>query len=439
MKRLLKTTSLFSLIAISGSAFAQSPMDPANFTPRLKIVGRYSLWDNYRANQNDLIASTARMGVLYRYKNVFSTLEFQAGSASDAYTSTSVASSSSTTNTSTSNGNQELFVVRRAFVGLDLYVSDPATVSFILGRDRFASSFIYAPDALNNVLSTNHDNVSSVSNSDGVGLRYKGKFDFGTIAFGLGSYNNIAMATQSTGSGWFANSTLAAGDNTFNTTPKSGSRAIQSYLTGDFPVGDGVVEAKLGFATQNSVITSTKTANSVTTYTSKDVVEVEGSLGYSYKDGAFRPGIWYQSLVLGRSYTSPIPSPVNNNLAYTGSPTDDGQTIKTMGVGFLGTSKLWGMTDLLSTGDALTYAFGYQNATGQLVAGGGGTTGVTSFSNQTLTDDIYNVGIGYMQEKLTLEFNYAMISANRQMYTGSDGIQNQSQASIFYLAGTLVL
>jgi hypothetical protein len=437
MKRLLKTTSLFSLIAISGSAFAQSATDAANFSPRLKLQSRFSFSDSYRKNQMDLITNTARFGLNYRYKNVTGTLEVQAGSASDTYTSASTSSSSTTTNTSTSNGNQSLFNVRRANIGLDLYASDPATVSLNMGRDRIVASLVYAPDALAQNLATNMDNVSSLTSSDGLGLKYSGKFEFGKIGFGVGSYNNIAVATQSTGSSWFGNSSIAAGDNSFNVSPKTQSRAIQTYLSGDINAGDGVVEARVGYGAQSNTVTKVTNANSITTYTARDVSNLEVSAGYNYMNSAIKGGVWYQSVVLGK--TSTATSSSKNDLTYTASATDDSQTINTVGVGVTGNSKLWGMVDLLSTGDALTYALGYQNATGQLVSGGGGSTGVASFANSTLTTDIYNVGIGYMQEKFSLEFNYAMSNASKEIYLNSDAVQSQTSANLFYLVGTISL
>lgn len=437
MKRLLKTTSLFALIAITGSAFAQqSPTDPANFTPRLKLQSRYSLWDTYRKNEMDLLTATARFGMNYRYKNVFGTIEAQAGSPSDTYTSTTTASSTTATNSSTTNGSQSLFNVRRAVIGLDLYTSDPATVTFSLGRDRIVSSLVYAPDALTQNLATNLDNVSSLTSSDGITLKYAGKLEFGKVAAGVGSYNNLAVATQSTGASWFGNSSVVSSDNSFNGAPKTQSRAIQAYVSADVNAGDGVVEARVGYGTQANAVTRVETVNSVTTYTSRDVRNIEASAGYNYM-GSVKAGVWYQTVTLGKTQTAT--SAAKNDLSYTASATDDSQTINTVGVGFTGNSKLWGMSGLIADGDVLTYALGYQNATGQLVSGGGGTTGVTAFTNATLTTDIYNVGVGYQQGNFSLEFNYAGINASQQIYPDNDAVLSQSAASIFYLVGTVSL
>ncbi len=445
MKRLLKTTSLFSLIAISGSAFAQSATDTANFSPRLKIASRYSLWDSYRKNQMDVFGSTARFGLNYRYKNIFATLEVQAGNPSEAYTNTS------SQGYATTNGRESLFNVRRANVGLDVYKSDPASVSFVFGRDRIVSSIVYGPDAMVENIATNLDNISSLTSSDGIGLKYAGKFDFGMINFGIGSYNNLAAATQSTGSGWFGNSSLVVGDNSFNSSPKTQSRAIQANLNADITAGDGVVEARVGYGSQTNAVnkittttTSTTDSSGVTTtvYTNTykvfDVTNTEASLGYNYMNSALRGGVWYQSVTTSKSQTGVLGA-TNNIDNYTASTTDDSQTINTVGVGVTGNSKLWGMSDLLTTGDVLTYSLAYQNANGQLVSGGGGTTGVTKFTNSTLTTDFYNVGVGYQLEKFALEFNYAMINASKEIYTDNNGKANATQASIFYLMAKLSL
>jgi hypothetical protein len=155
-------------------------------------------------------------------------------------------------------------------------------------------------------------------------------------------------------------------------------------------------------------------------------------------NSALRGGVWYQSVTTSKSQTGVLGA-TNNIDNYTASTTDDSQTINTVGVGVTGNSKLWGMSDLLTTGDVLTYSLAYQNANGQLVSGGGGTTGVTKFTNSTLTTDFYNVGVGYQLEKFALEFNYAMINASKEIYTDNDGKANATQASIFYLMAKLSL
>ena len=173
---------------------------------------------------------------------------------------------------------------------------------------------------------------------------------------------------------------------------------------------------RFGYGAQSNTVTKVTNANSITTYTARDVSNLEVSAGYNYMNSAIKGGVWYQSVVLGK--TSTATSSSKNDLTYTASATDDSQTINTVGVGVTGNSKLWGMVDLLFTGDALTYALGYQNATGQLVTNTS-TASITPFTNATLTTDIYNVGIGYMQEKFSLEFNYAMSNASKEIYLNS--------------------
>lgn len=429
MKRLLKTTSLLALVVAPFCAHAQqSPTDFANFSPRLKLQARYSFWDTYRNNEMDLITATARFGINYRYKNVFGVLEAQAGSASDTYTQ------ASTTTPSTTNGSQNLFIVRRAYVGLDLVTMDPATVSLIAGRYRFVSSLVYAPDAITQNLATNMDNVSSATNSDGLIVKYAGKLDFGKIGVEAGYVNNIAVAKQSTGSSWFGNSSIVTGDNSLASAPKTQSRGVVALASADINAGDGIVEARVGYASQTNAVTRV----SSNTYTAQDVSNIEASAGYNYLQGQLKGGLWFQTVTLGKSQSGTI-NGVNNISNYTASATDDSQTITTIGVGVTGNSKLFGMTNLLADGDALTYAFGFQNANGQLVSGGGGTTGVTAFANQTLQTNIVNVGAGYLQGPFTLELNYAMTSANYEIYTNNDGIAKEKTASILYLVGTISL
>ena len=436
MKYLLRTTLFFVFTIIPAVAFAeQSPTDPANFTSLLKILSRYSLWDTYRKNEMDLLSANARISMYYRYKNVFGTFGFLAESPTDPFISSTTSSSATSTNSSTTNGSQNLFQVRRANIGFDLYTSDPATISFTMGRDRIVSSFVYAPDAIFQVLATNSDNVSPATGFDGVSLKYAGTFEFGKVATGVGFYNNLAVMIQSTGATWFGNTSVIAGDNSFNAAPKTQSRAVQSFISADINAGAGIIEFKSGYGAQINAVTKVTTVNSVTTYTARDVNSLESSVSYNYMNGIVKGGVWGQSVTLGKSQTAPFA--VTNNLSYSTSATDDSQIINTVGVGVIGNSKLWGMTNLLYDGDMLRYGLAYQNATGQLVSGGGGTTGLTVFTNATLTTDIYNVGVGYQQGNFFLELNYATLNANQQVYLGNDGNINQSSVSTFYLVGNL--
>lgn len=430
MKRLLKTASFLSLVAIPFGAHAEGPADIANFSPRIKLQSRYSLMDSYRKNQMDLITATARFGMNYRYKNTFGVIEMQAGSPSDGFQNTSGSSTPPT-----DNGQQSLFVVRRANVGLDIYKSDPATISFLVGRDHQTASIVYAPDALYQVFATNLDNVGATQGQDGVNLKYAGKFEFGKLGAILSYANNLAVSKQSTNSTWFGASSIAVGDNSFGAAPKSQSRAAQVIVSGDISAGDGVIEARALYGSQPNVVTNVASS---TSYNSRDVTNTEASIGYNYKDASLRGGLWFQSVTLGQTQNS-SGTFTTNDIKYVNGAVNDSATINTIGVGVTGNSKLWGMSGLLADGDALTYAFGYQNANGQLVNGGGGTTGVPAFANATLTTDIYNVGIGYQQGNFTLELNYAAANANCEIYPGDNGVVNKKDANILYLVGTLLV
>ncbi|APJ03209.1 hypothetical protein [Silvanigrella aquatica] len=416
MKRLLKTASVLSLIALPFGAHAQAPTDVSNFSPRLKLQSRYSLTDSYRANELDLITATARFGMNYRYKNVFGTLEVQAGSASEPDTS-------STPATTSSNGPQNLMQVRKASIGLDIIKSDPATVSLIMGRDRLVGSVYYAPDALTQILATNLDNVSSSTSSDGLGLKYAGKLDFGKLGAQVGMYNNLAVATQTTGAGWFGNSSIVAGDNSFAAAPKTQSRAIQAVASADIKVDEGNVEVRVAYGSQPNAV---KSVTSAKLYTVTDVTNTEASLGYNYQEGAIRAGLWYQGVTTSKDSTGTLGN--SSTVSYTASTTDNSQTITTIGVGLTGNTKLFSMTGFLADGDVLTYALGYQNATGQYIS-----------STRTLTTDMYNFGFGYMQGNFSIELNYAATSANYSAYTNNDGVSNQDTASLVYLVGTLAV
>lgn len=424
MKHLLKSATVLSIIAISCKGYADGPSDVTNFTPRIKLQSRYSLSDSYRKNQADLISATARMGMNYRYKNVTGVIEFQAGSPSDGFTNSNLTSGATTANAPTDNGQQSLFVVRRANLGLEVVKSDPATVAVVIGRDHLSGSTTYAPDAINQVLSTNLENVSAATGEDGLSVKYAGKFEFGKVSAVLGYYNNLAVSTNGEGATWFSATPVVVSDNSFNSAPKSQSRAMMGIVTGDISMGDGVIEAKALYGSQPNAVTKVTNSKS---YTARDVSNTELSVGYNYNQDAIKGGIWYQSVTQGATQAS-SGTFSTNDITYINANSNDSATINTFGLGVVGSSKLLGMTGFLADGDALTYAAAYQNATGQRVSGD---------NNAELTTDFYNVGLGYQQGKFTLELNYAFANANYAIYTDSSGTKNQKSANILYLVGTL--
>jgi hypothetical protein len=271
------------------------------------------------------------------------------------------------------------------------------------------------------------------SGEDGIALKYVGKTEFAKFSAVLGSYNNLAVSIQNTGALWFGTSPVVVGDNSFSTAPKSQSRVTQAIVMSDIPIGDGVIEGKILYGMQVAAVTKTITA---TNYNARDVSNTEFSLGYNYNNANLMGGIWYQSVMLGATQIS-TSGGVTNNFTYVNANLNDSQTINTIGLGMTGTSKLWGLSGLLEEGDSLSYGIAYQNSSGQLVKGGGGTTGVVAFSNQPLNDNIFNIALGYRQGKFDLELDYAYADANYAVYDGSDGIENKTSANILYLVATL--
>ncbi|KAB8031924.1 hypothetical protein [Fluviispira multicolorata] len=432
MKSFLKTISLVSLLSVPVLAFGQSPTDMSNFSFRLKLQTRYDFYDTFRKNQMDIFTTTARTGLNYKYKNVYGVIEFQGGSATDA--------SSATASASTSNGQQELFIVRRANVGLELVKSDPATLAFIIGRDHNVSSIVYAPDGFSNLVATNIDNISAANSQDGIALKYKGNFDFGGVDAQVGYYNNFPVAVLAGGSTGttsqtspFGTNSKGVGDATYNSQSKSGSRAIAAQVGANVKAADGVVEVRALYSSQpNAVLTS-----GASTYTSTDTSNIEASVGYNFKSNELKGGVWFQQVSIGKTQSS-TGSIVTNDITYANGATDDSYTATTIGLGVTGNSNLFGLNSLLVSGDYLTYGLGYLMVSGQNFSNGGGS-GVTAFSNQSVDVNMINIAAGYTQGVYSLELDYIMSNADKEIYAGTDGALNQKTASLFYLVGTIAL
>ncbi len=438
MKSFLKTISCVSLLSLPTLAFGQSPTDMSNFSFRLKLQTRFDLTDSYRTNQGDLFTTTARTGLNYNYKNVFGIIEFQGGSAADPYTA------SSTTTASSTNGQQEMFVVRRAYVGMDVVNSDMAKISFLIGRDHNTASIVYGPDAFTSLIATNVDNMSGANSQDGIALRYAGKFGFGDVKAQVGYYNNFPITILNGGtatgsaisqSSPFGTSSKGVGDATFNSQSKTGSRAYAGQIGANVNMADGVVEARAFYSMQPEAVTK---VNSSTSYDASTISNVEASLGYNYKSGMLKGGLWVQSYSYGKTQNT-AGSVSSNSITYVENGTDDSFTANVIGLGVTGTSDLFGINSLLASGDKLTYGLAVQSVQGQNFSNNGLPNGVTKFTNQTPSLTFYNIAAGYAQGNYSLELNFVGVSAEQSIYAGNDGQVNQNSAYMAYIVGTIAL
>ncbi|WP_186645863.1 hypothetical protein [Fluviispira vulneris] len=435
MKSFLRTISFVSLLSVPTLAFGQSPTDMSNFSFRLKLQTRFDLTDSYRTNQGDIFGTTARTGLNYNYKNVFGIIEFQGGSATDATTSSS---------SSTTNGQQELFVVRRAHVGLDIFNTEMGKISFVIGRDHNTASIVYAPDAFANLIATNIDNMSASNSQDGIALRYAGKFGFGDVKAQIGYYNNFPVTILSGGgtgatsqTNPFGTSSKGVGDATYNSQSKSGSRAFAGQIGVNANAGDGVVEARAFYSMQANAVT--KTSATVSSNEAADLSNVEASLGYNYKGGMLKGGLWAQSFSVGRTQTA-NGTITSNSITYVDGATDDSFTATVVGLGVTGTSDLFGLNNLITSGDKLTYGLGYQMVQGHnFTNSGASSVGVTAFTNQVSALNFYNIAAGYAQGAYSLELNYVGVNSDRPIYADKDGSLNKDSAYLIYLVATIVL
>ncbi|BBH52479.1 hypothetical protein [Fluviispira sanaruensis] len=440
MKKVIKVFFILFLLIIPNVTQAETnPLDPNNFTIHLRLHGRYDLFDTYRLNQFDLFTSTAQMDFSYRYKNIFGEIEFLNGSPSSPLTATSTSP--------TDNGSQNLFIIRRANLGVDFINTDQTKLTLFLGRDHNASSIIYAADAFYLLIATNIDGAPPLYSQDGVALKYAGSFDFGKINAAIGWYNNFPVSVVAGGTTTgtasqtspFNISVIGMADNTFNSQAKTQAKAIAAQFgTYIKAYEDGVIELRSLFSMQGNAVTK---VTSGSTYSARDTSNIEASLGYNYNNGEFKGGMWLQSVTLGATQK-------NNNTITSNSVTyqndtslinDDSFTVNTIGLGLSGNSKLFGFNSLLAEGDAISYAAGYQSVLGQKFSGGGGITNLTSFSNKTVDISYLNFAVGYLQGGYQLELNYIYAYAEKAIFPDANSIPQTKIASMLYLSGTMTL
>ena len=427
---------------------ADSPIDFSHFTFRLNLTGRYSFADSTRKEANDLWGQTGRFGLNYAYKNVTGTFEAQAGDTANAPTATVTPPS----NQADTKGGENYFAIRRANLGLMLYNTDPLTLTFFIGRDRLSGSAVYAPDATKNNTSTNIANQSSYANEDGISVQYKGKYNFGTTTASVGYYKNIGVTVKASGANPITQLSVSQADSKFGAQTLTDSRAYAIALASDINSGsDAKIEARAFYANQAyAPISEVPVASpGPTPFQARDLQDIEASLGYNYKAGLVKGGVWYQNAILGRTQVSTAYT--TNDINYVNGAADDSQNIRTLGAGFNVNSKVFGVTGLLFDGDNLTFAGSIEDVSGQLIAGNsptgalcnaGATGGSTAACHLTAIDQV-NLGVGYQQEAYTLELNYFYTQANANIYAGNSANEsgavniNQSSANILYLCGTI--
>ncbi|WP_158997022.1 hypothetical protein [Pigmentibacter ruber] len=425
---MLKKTFFFFLLSHVLNLAAKANSEQQVFKPFIRIQSRYSIYDSYRNNQSDTINSLG-LGIQYQAKNIFAAFNCQVGLPADPY------SSQINTNPSKTNGSQNLLSIRRAFVGVSGINYQKNSLSLIIGRYRVTGPVLYTPDALDYVLATNLTLHSTLVGSDGIFLNFSGDYDTWKFSSEFGFVNSIQIAQIRTGGNWFFNPQIVNNaDTTFGPAPNTQSRAYIGSIGNDISISDGILELRALYGTQQSAVTK---VSGDTNYSARDVSDFESSISYNYQSGIISGGVWFQSVYLGQSKTG-IKS-ASNQVNYSNSANDDSQTINTSGLSFIINSRLFNFGDFLEKEDSFYLTLAYQKISGLLVSGGGASTGVTNFSNQSLNNDIINAGLGYKQEAFSLEIDYLYAKANYEIYTNNNGIQNQKNASIIYLIGTLLL
>ncbi len=452
--------ALFALISPFAFAAepAKSPSDLSNFTPRLRLAGRYSLDESTQKTAYETFTQIARFGFNYKYKNVGGVFEIMAGSPESV---SGANSNSSTTTTASQTGPQNFVIVRRALMTLDAIKSETmGTFTLAVGRDRVTGSSLgsYIPDAIA-MVATNAENAASLANEDGVSVNYSGKFSFGTVGGGVGYYTNAPFTIQSGGAnyGWkpFYISSQGLADTAFSitdyTSSSTQSRAVMAWARTSIPMGEGTFDASALYENQPKMPQKNfNPANlSTTNYNvAQDASAFEASVGYSYKKGLLAAGAWYQTMQMGSAHVCTDAScAVAGDINYSAAPNATieaaldksypKQDITTWGASVRGKSQLFGISNLLVDGDGLVYAAGAQFVTGQNFAIGGTNngldTGFAAESKKATNIQQYGASAGYAVGPYTLELNYLAENANNSIFSGTNGKVTEKTASIFYL------
>ncbi len=424
---MLKIWIILLLLFSHFKIFSQAFYDYSNFKFHLRMQSRFSIFDTYRQNQLDNI-STVNFAMTYRYQNIFGNFLFRAASPADPYTANSPNSPSTT------NGSQNLLTIRSAYIGFEIFNLNSLKLSFLMGRQRTTGIKLYTPDAFDNVLATNLNSRSNITGADGLAMRFLADFSETNIFLDSGIYNTIPIAVYRTGSTWFFTPIIInSADLAFTSEPHTQSRGYLFSLGADHKINDGCkIEFRSLYGTQKESVTK---ATNVNSYTARDVANLETSLSANYKSNLLAGGIWYQSIYIGQTKTGTKSS--TNQVNYITQTIDDSQTINTIGLGIIIDSNFFEINNFLIDNDSFYLTTAFQNIYGQLVSGGGGTTGVNTFTNQPLNSNLYSLAVGYKQNLFTIEVDYVTSMANYEVYTDKSGIQNQKNASLVYLVGTL--
>lgn len=417
MSRSLKALALVSCLSLP-AVVAQAAdggteaFSPSNFALHMKVTGRYMLLDSSQNQPFDFVFNTARLGLTYNYKNVASVLEFQAASPAKMDTAAP---------TETAYNKSNALMVRQAHVDVSFLQNSVSTLTIVVGRDRIAGSKIYSTDAISAV-SLNFDNASSTLGEDGVGLRYVGKYSFGKVLAGVGYYTNAGFTLpQDAGKTPFIvtnslqqiNFAYGYGNQSW-----TASRAMLGYLGFDLKAGKGSIELRALYANQPNVPISNTNATTVAAgmYRSRDADNMEFSANYIIP--GFMGGAWYSLMNLGQMEASNAAN--SNDVSYVpiAGAMYQSQMVSTFGVGFQGDSSVFGVTDMIESGDAWNYGAGYQKVAGYQYGG-----------EFPIDVNQYSISGGYQMGPVSMSLNYLNAVSTAAIYLNAEQKNSYSSAN----------
>ena len=458
-KIVLRSLTLAAVLAgfMSNSAFADdsaamqgSAADSSKFTPTMYISISYALIDSTRKTSLDFMSQYLYLGG--QFTDGALTAVGQVAFYGNSYGQSSISNSPSSTGQGVG--------IRQAYVGYDVYKNDSnGTLNVKLGRFIPQGAKAYGSDA-----QAYWYGMSGYFPEDGVMLGYEGKLaniDLNaqlSVVNGMQLYLYSDSGVASYGHPANANAwtfdmagpiAAFAGSSNFNrnsggdfgpgaASSNTSDKAYIASVSGSMDAGrNGKVEAVLTYGLKNNSIANTvvnaNTAGTRSSIIANDVQYTEDSVGYDYKDGQLKAGLWYSRASLGDNKTM---SDTNGGAT---SFTEDSSTPKNdysvVGFGAQGNSALFGMTNVFTQGGMLTYAAG---VSGYMHRQSG--TGAMSDSNAAKNDvTMLSLAGGFTKGKLSTELNYSHFMASNDVFLNRGENNLTNAADVVYLAAAINL
>jgi len=448
LRSLLLATAVASSFSLSALADTHSS-EAGKFTPSLNVEGRYTTFDSTRKTNFDFLSQRFRLGGQYS-QGAFVAVgeaEFRGNNYGETAVSSDLTAGQSVG-------------VRQAYLDYCLFRSDDSSADFHVTAGRFIphAAKMYGNDAL-----TGWFTLSGFLPEDGLGLTYDGKLGSVDLNAQFAVVNSMqvflyspapttntaALSTKT----WQFNMSGAgaafAGGTTFNangagagqgtmgrsTDPSSASSntAEKAYIANvgaNMDAGAGKVEVMLAYGMQNNDISSVGTNGTLGTTassaTANDVNYGELSVGYNYQNN-LKAGLWYSLANIGETRTF---TESNGGASKFGADNGLKNQYSVAGIGVDGNSKLWGLTNIVSKDDMLTYGGGVEMFMHR-------QTGTGSYSDSDAAKNdvtMVTLGGGYAKGPWSAQLNLSYFMAENSVFLNQGNNNYNNTAFLSYIS-----